>query len=155
MNLIGSTIHNTIDGLSIGLAFSTGESSNYIPIVIAIFIHEIPRQLGDVAILLKSKFSPWQTVCSNGLINMLAIVGAIIGLSTSSLSDQAKDYIMIFVAGNFVYIASDIWKHLLNDKWKHNLVEALGFAIGVGAMFAVKVFQTVGGGEEGHEGHSH
>lgn len=87
LNLIGSTIHNTIDGLSIGLAFSAGVSTIYIPIVVAIFIHEIPRELGDVAILLKSKFSNWQTICSNGLINLLAIVGAIIGLATNNLSD--------------------------------------------------------------------
>jgi zinc transporter ZupT len=39
LNLIGSTIHNTIDGLSIGLAFSAGVSTTYVPIVIAIFIH--------------------------------------------------------------------------------------------------------------------
>ena len=87
LNLIGSAIHNIIDGLSIGLAFSTGDSTIYIPVVVAIFAHEIPRELGDVAILLKNKFSSWQTICSNGLFNLLAVVGAIIGLSTSTLSD--------------------------------------------------------------------
>jgi zinc transporter 7 len=122
LNLIGSTIHNTIDGLSIGLAFSTGDSSVYVPIVIAIFMHEIPRELGDVAILLKSRFSGCQTICSNGCINLLAVVGAVIGLSTSELSDAAQDYIMVFVAGNFIYIASDIWKHLFNDNWKYNIL---------------------------------
>lgn len=45
---------------------------------------------------------------------------------------------MVFVAGNFVYIASDIWKHLFNDDWRHNILEGLGFAIGVGAMFGIK-----------------
>lgn len=80
-----------------------------------------------------------QTICSNGVINLLAVVGAIIGLSTSSLSPQVQDYIMVFVAGNFVYIASDIWKHLFNDNWKNNILEAVGFGIGVGAMFGVKI----------------
>ena len=108
--------------MTIGLAFSTGDRTTYIPVVVAIFIHEIPRELGDVAILLKSRFTGWQTICSNGLINLLAVVGAIIGLSTSSLSDEAKNYIMVFVAGNFIYIASDIWKHLFNDDWKHNVL---------------------------------
>lgn len=53
---------------------------------------------------------------------MLAVVGAIIGLSTSSLSEEAKEYIMVFVAGNFVYIASDIWKHLFISDWKGTLI---------------------------------
>lgn len=39
LNIIGSTIHNTIDGLSIGLAFSAGVSTVYVPVVVAIFIH--------------------------------------------------------------------------------------------------------------------
>jgi zinc transporter ZupT len=91
---------------------------------------------------LKSKFSNWQTICSNGLINLLAIVGAIIGLATNNLSDEAKNYIMVFVAGNFIYIASDIWRHLFNSTWKSNLLEALGFAIGVGAMFAIKTIES-------------
>ena len=139
--MIGSTIHNTIDGLTIGLAFSTGDSTVYVPVVVAIFIHEIPRELGDVAILLKSRFTGWQTICSNGTINMLAVVGAIIGLSTSSLPDSAKNYIMVFVAGNFVYIASDIWKHLFLDSWRSNLLEVVGFLIGVGAMFGIKLME--------------
>lgn len=52
----------------------------------------------------------------------MAVVGAVIGLSTSELSDVAQDYIMVFVAGNFIYIASDIWKHLFNDNWKYNIL---------------------------------
>ena len=39
LNLLGSAIHNIIDGLSIGLSFSTGNSSVYVPVVVAIFAH--------------------------------------------------------------------------------------------------------------------
>ena len=47
---------------------------------------------------------------------------------------------MVFVAGNFIYIASDIWRHLFNSGWKSNLLEGLGFTIGIVAMFAIKTF---------------
>lgn len=86
MNLVGSLIHNLIDGISIGIAFSTGDKHIYIPVVIAIFAHEIPRELGDVAILLESKFSGKQAIISNGVINLISIVGGIIGLATVDVS---------------------------------------------------------------------
>lgn len=43
LNLIASLLHNFIDGLAIGVAFSTGESEEFIPVLIAIIVHEIPR----------------------------------------------------------------------------------------------------------------
>jgi zinc transporter ZupT len=39
MNLIGSLIHNFIDGLATGVAFGTGDKTQYIPVVIAIVAH--------------------------------------------------------------------------------------------------------------------
>jgi zinc transporter ZupT len=43
MNLVGSMIHNTMDGLAIGVAFATGGKQIIISTVIAIVAHEIPR----------------------------------------------------------------------------------------------------------------
>lgn len=43
MNLLASLIHNFMDGLTIGLGFATGNQRVYAPIVIGIFVHEIPR----------------------------------------------------------------------------------------------------------------
>lgn len=54
MNLIGSLIHNFIDGLALGIAFATGNTTEIVPVLVAIIAHEIPRELGDVAILLKN-----------------------------------------------------------------------------------------------------
>lgn len=43
MNLLGSFIHNFMDGLGLGVGFATGDSKVYVPILIAIIAHEIPR----------------------------------------------------------------------------------------------------------------
>jgi hypothetical protein len=59
--------------------------------------------------------------------------------------------VLVFVAGNFIYIGSDIWRHLLNNKrFILNLAEVLMFSIGVGAMFLVLVFEA-GEGEAEEE----
>jgi zinc transporter ZupT len=69
-----------------------------------------------VAILLRSSFTETQTVLCNGFINLLSLIGVFIGLAVVSMSSAVKQYIMVFVAGNFIYIASDIWQHILKNK---------------------------------------
>jgi zinc transporter ZupT len=72
--------------------------------------------MGDVGILLKSGFSGIQTILCNGFINFMSLFGVIAGLGLGSIDDAAQNYIMVFVAGNFIYIGADIWKHLLRNK---------------------------------------
>jgi hypothetical protein len=69
-----------------------------------------------VAILLKSRFSSIQTILCNGTINFLSLFGVIAGLTAVNLSEIAQVYIMVSVAGNFIYIASDIWQNLFKNK---------------------------------------
>ena len=92
-----------------------------------------------MAILLKSSFTEKQTILCNGTINLISILGTVIGLAIVHLSDVVKAYIMIFVAGNFIYIAADIWRHIFKNKNSRvkNFTEFIGLGIGVGAMFAL------------------
>lgn len=43
LNLLGSFIHNFVDGLSTGLVFAIGNRHVITATVIAIFSHEVPR----------------------------------------------------------------------------------------------------------------
>lgn len=43
MNLLGSLIHNSMDGLALGVGFATGDPKIFVPILVAIIVHEIPR----------------------------------------------------------------------------------------------------------------
>jgi zinc transporter ZupT len=52
----------------------------------------------------------------NGVVNFVSLIGVFIGLAVVNLSEVAQTYIMVFVAGNFIYIASDIWQHILKNK---------------------------------------
>jgi len=72
--------------------------------------------MGDVGILLKSGFSGIQTILCNGFINFMSLFGVIAGLGLGSIDGAVQNYIMVFVAGNFIYIGADIWKHLLRNK---------------------------------------
>ena len=73
------------------------------------------------------------------------IVGGIVGLATVGISSSATTYVMVFVAGNFIYIASDIWRHLFKARWMSNIFQFLFFCIGVGAMYGIKIYEQAQG----------
>ena len=99
--------------------------------------------MGDVAILMKNKFSETQTIICNGTINLISIVGTLIGLGLTNVNAAAKTYILVFVAGNFVYIAADIWRHLFKNKGEKmkNVLEFFGFCLGVGVMYLLTLLE--------------
>ena len=103
-----------------------------------------------MAILLRSEFTELQTVFCNGFINLISLVGTFIGLAILNLSDVVKAYILIFVAGNFIYIAADIWRQIFKNKEskRQNVLEFVGFAAGVGVMFALLELES--GEDHGH-----
>ena len=39
MNLLGSFIHNFMDGLALGVSFATGSPKVFVPILVAIIAH--------------------------------------------------------------------------------------------------------------------
>ena len=143
MNLLSSLLHNFFDGLGIGIGFATGDRNTIIPIVFAIFAHEIPREMGDVGIMIKNGFSNVQTVLCNGFINFLSLLGVLAGLAFGNISEDAQRYVLVFVGGNFIYIGAEIWKHLLvNKRMILNIGELLMFCLGVGAIFLVLLTQS-------------
>jgi zinc transporter ZupT len=87
LNLLSSFVHNFFDGFGIGVGFASGDMAVITPIVIAIIAHEIPREMGDVGILIKNGFSNIQTVLCNGFINFMSLFGVIAGLGLGSISD--------------------------------------------------------------------
>jgi len=46
-----------MDGLALGVAFSSSEKSTVSTTIIAIFAHEIPQEMGNASILLNANFS--------------------------------------------------------------------------------------------------
>ena len=67
MLILGDSIHNFIDGLAIGAAFSTNILTG-ISVSIAVLSEDFPHELGDFAFLLKSgmsmkQVSLWHVLC--------------------------------------------------------------------------------------------
>lgn len=121
LEIFTSFIHNFFDGFALGVGFGTRDGNEYIPILVAVYTHAVPRELGDIAILIKSGFDDCQTTTWSAIPKVMIIPGIAAGVGLQATSEAARFYILTVVAGTFLYIASDIWKNLFltNNKWKN------------------------------------
>lgn len=105
-----------MDGLALGISFSGGHNDIIISTLVAIIAHEIPQEIGDTGILLKCGFTPKQVLIFNGLANLSALLGALIGLVIGEFDETLVMYMYGFIAANFIYIAaSDMMPYLLKE----------------------------------------
>ena len=56
MILFADFLHNIMDGLAIGAAFASQSKSTAISTFVAVLLHEIPQELGDIGVLIQSGY---------------------------------------------------------------------------------------------------
>jgi zinc transporter 7 len=165
LNLFGDFVHNITDGLAMAASFYAS------PLIgatttLACFAHEIPHEIADYSILIRSGFSKKQAMQSQFLTAIGAFVGTFIGIAVhtvttttaeSQVSDlaagvrqdatgllgttlQISDLVIPFVAGGFLYIgAVAVLPTLLAESksTKQAMREFGAMAFGVACMFMV------------------
>jgi len=166
LNLFGDFVHNITDGLAMAASFYSS------PLIgatttLACFAHEIPHEIADYSILVRSGFTKKQAMQSQFLTAIGAFVGTFMGIGIRSLSAsdavesgasdlaaavrqaaagilgttvQLADLVIPFVAGGFMYIgAVAVLPTLLEESssGKQALREFAAMAFGVVCMFMV------------------
>jgi len=106
LNLLANCIDNFIHGLAVASSFLTSFKMGLIT-TFAILIHEIPHEIGDFAILLKSGFSRWEAGKAQMWTASVGMLGAIAALSLDSVQslEARTSWILPFSAGGFLNIA--------------------------------------------------
>ncbi|CAL1716259.1 unnamed protein product [Somion occarium] len=166
LNLFGDFVHNITDGLAMAASFYSS------PLIgatttLACFAHEIPHEIADYSILVRSGFTKRQAMQSQFLTAVGAFIGTFMGIGIHNLSSsgdasseasdltaairqaasgilgttvQSADLVIPFVAGGFMYIgAVAVLPTLLEDSksGKQALREFGAMAFGVICMFLV------------------
>lgn len=103
MIIFGDGVHNFIDGLSIGAAFTESVIAG-VSVSVAVLCEELPHELGDFAVLLNSGMTMKQAVCYNFLSACTCYVGLVIGILVGQ-TQAANEYIFAVAGGMFLYIA--------------------------------------------------
>ncbi|ROT78306.1 putative zinc transporter ZIP13-like [Penaeus vannamei] len=106
LNLIANGIDNFTHGLAVAGSFMVSYKTGILTTG-AILIHEIPHEIGDFAILLKSGFSRWEATLAQLYTAGVGLLGALFTLfiGTSESLAGIQVYILAFTAGGFLNIA--------------------------------------------------
>jgi len=130
--LFGDGFHNFIDGFVIASSFLVSIPLGVVT-SLAVAAHEIPQEISDFTILLRSNIGAKKAIIFNILSGLTAMAGAVIAIFVSSLIEPYLGLVLAFTGGMFIYIAaSDIipeLQHLyLKDRKWH---QATFFVIGL------------------------
>jgi zinc and cadmium transporter len=102
--LFGDAFHNFIDGAIIAAAVLTSVPLG-VNTAIAVAAHEIPQEVGDVAILLAAGYSRRRALLLNIISGASSIAGAILAFSVVGVVPTVRPYVLAFSSASLLYIA--------------------------------------------------
>lgn len=160
LNLFGDFTHNITDGLAMAASFYSSPQLGAVT-TIATFCHEIPHEVADYSILIKSGFTKRQAMSSQFFTAVGAFVGTFLGIwiaETAGVNDKSAtlkagqglfgtsatgaELVIPMTAGGFLYIASvSVIPELLEESRsaKQALKEYAAMAFGVFCMVSDRV----------------
>jgi zinc and cadmium transporter len=102
--LIGDGFHNILDGVLIAAAFMTDVHLGVVT-AIAVTAHEIPQEVGDLAILLHGGMSRARALTLNLLTSVTSVLGGILAYFLLADVTRLLPYALAVAASSFLYIA--------------------------------------------------
>jgi len=142
--VLADFIHNFTDGLAIAASFLVSPSTG-LTTSVAVLIHEIPHEIGDLAILVQSGATKAQVIFIQFFTAIGCLAGTIVGLALaadqSNEQTKVKTAILSATAGGFVYIATVgvIPKLLEATSLGQTLKESFAIVAGIGVMVFIAV----------------
>ena len=133
--LTGTSLHNFMDGLLIGASYLVSPIIGFTT-TIAVVLHEIPHELGDIGVLLQGGLPIWDAIKLNFLCGLSAPVGTAAALLAASVLSSVSVYLLPVAAGSFLYLAGSVLLPLLLEKpdLRNTAAQFALIAIGIGIM---------------------
>jgi zinc and cadmium transporter len=102
--LVGDGFHNVLDGVLIAAAFMTDHHLGIVT-AIAVFAHEIPQEVGDLAILLNGGMSRSKAFTLNLLTSLASVLGGVVAWLALGPALAVLPYVIAIAASSFIYVA--------------------------------------------------
>jgi zinc and cadmium transporter len=102
--ILGDAFHNFLDGAMISAAVLTSVPLG-INTAIAVAAHEIPQEVGDVAILLAAGYSRTRALILNVASGGSGLVGALLAYGIVELVPRIRPFVLAFSSASLLYIA--------------------------------------------------
>lgn len=104
MILWGDGFHNALDGVLIAAAFLTDPHLGIVT-AIAVFAHEIPQEVGDLAILVHGGMSRARALIANVAVSLTSVLGAVVAYFALGQAMHVLPYALAVAAASFLYVA--------------------------------------------------
>jgi len=102
--LIGDGFHNVLDGVLIAAAFMTDVHLGIVT-AMAVCAHEIPQEVGDLAILLNGGMGRLRALTLNLLTSVTSVLGGVAAYFAMAQVQEVLPYVIAVAASSFLYIA--------------------------------------------------
>ena len=115
--------------------------------LVTVLVHEVPHEIGDFAILVKSGYTKKQAMFTQLLTALGALLGCVISLwsvDSAALSAAAQSsWVLPFTAGGFIYIATvSVLPELLEkSSMLVSVAEVVAMCVGITLMYAIALFE--------------
>ena len=133
--IIGDAFHNFLDGAIVCAAVMTSVPLG-VNTAIAVAAHEIPQEVGDVAILLAAGYSRRKALLLNVVSGASGLVGALLAYGMVAVIPGIRPFVLAFSSASLLYIAmSDLIPDLHRGQLDQNSMRQLLLIIaGVGTI---------------------
>jgi zinc and cadmium transporter len=133
--IIGDAFHNFLDGAIVCAAVMTSVPLG-VNTAIAVAAHEIPQEVGDVAILLAAGYSRKRALLLNVVSGASGLLGALLAYGMVAVIPGIRPFVLAFSSASLLYIAmSDLIPDLHRGQLDQNSMrQVLLIAAGVGTI---------------------
>uniref|UniRef100_A0A0E0LVR5 IAA-alanine resistance protein 1 n=1 Tax=Oryza punctata TaxID=4537 RepID=A0A0E0LVR5_ORYPU len=133
LNLFSDGVHNFTDGMALGSAFLLHGSVGGWSRTLFLLAHELPQEVGDFGILVRSGFTVTKALFFNFLSALVALAGTALALSLGKDPGHSS-LIEGFTAGGFIYIAVAGVLPEMNDQKttvKSSMIQLISLTMGM------------------------
>lgn len=143
LNLFSDGVHNFTDGMALGSAFLLHGSVGGWSRTLFLLAHEIPQEVGDFGILVRSGFSVTKALFFNFLSALVALAGTALALLFGQDPGQSS-LIEGFTAGGFIYIAvAGVLPEMNTGKstCKSSAIQLISLILGMGVALFISLIE--------------
>jgi len=135
--ILGDAVHNFLDGVAIAASFLISPKLGAFT-TLAIILHEIPHEIGNLGVLMHNGYSKLKAMVYNLILALTGVLGGILAYFALNLFTNLIPYLLALTAGGFIYIAAtDLLLEIHKEsktKFKISL-HSLFFILGIVIMW--------------------
>ncbi|WVZ22505.1 hypothetical protein V8G54_001049 [Vigna mungo] len=144
LNLFSDGVHNFTDGMALGSAFLLYGSVGGWSRTLFLLAHELPQEIGDFGILIRSGFSIPKALFFNFMSALVALAGTALALLWGKDPGQSS-LIEGFTAGGFIYIAiAGVLAEMNNNgntKLRSTFVQIISLTMGMAVALGISLIE--------------